>query len=303
MIKKLKNNTKKAIISTVERTSNVATVVTSTPHGYTTETAVHVFAQDSSYDTVNSQILSVPTASSFTYSNAGADEGTKADTGSVGKTKNVKGWEIFPDAYFILPEEDEEEWRSDPSVESDLAGDQELLFNDGVADITDPDEGTALFDSNDATYLKGVLIDDAAKANSFILKYNSANNKLEYVSQIEEYAESLGNSATTDTNWVQKLRLTTTSLPAGDYEISWYGEQSTDKAIVAVDVQVQVDDTTTIVSLSRQLSSPYYYPFCGFIKVTLGAGVHNIDLDHRTKPGSGTGSQIKNVVLNIRSKG
>lgn len=180
MVKKLKNNTKKAIISTVERTSNVATITTSSDHGYTTNNRAHVYGQDSAYDAMHEIILSVPTSTTFTYANTGSDEAAKADTGSIGKTKHVRGWQVYPDAYYTIPEEDEKDWRGDPDVTVDLDGTQELLFNDGTSDIMDKDEGIALFNAIDATCIKGVAIDDSAKADGKALVYKSSSSKFEF---------------------------------------------------------------------------------------------------------------------------
>ena len=180
MVKKLKNNTKKAIISTVERTSNVATITTSSDHGYTVNDSAHVYAQDSAYDVAHAVILSVPTSTTFTYANTGGDETAKADTGSIGKTKYIKGWQVYPDAYYTIPDEDEEQWRDDPAVEADLSGDQELLFNNGTVDVTDAAEGLAGFNANDATCILGVRVDDASKGDGKGLIYNDTSKRLEY---------------------------------------------------------------------------------------------------------------------------
>lgn len=310
MVKKLKNNTKKQIISTVARASNIVTIVTSSDHGYTTDTYAHIFAQDSSYDEAHTLVLSVPNSTTFTYANTGGDEGAKADNGSIGKTKFIsksRGWQVYPDAYFTIPDEEEPGWRGDPDIEADLSsgGGQELLFNDGTSDITDPDEGTDAFNAVDATCIKGVKVDDTAKADGKALVYKSASGKLEYqVPEVPVFGsqfasgESLGTSSTGSATYVQKLRLTTPSIPAGDYYIAWSGAQSSDKNTTEVHFRVQIDDSTTCFEVGRSMpSSNEFNPFSGFGKFTLGSGAHDIDLDHKTNTGSGVGSNVKSVRL------
>jgi hypothetical protein len=72
-----------ATISTVARSSNTATVVTTVNHGLTTgDTVTIVCLSDASYNTVGSSVT-VSDATTFTYSNAGSNIGTAAGTGTV----------------------------------------------------------------------------------------------------------------------------------------------------------------------------------------------------------------------------
>ncbi len=114
------------------------------------------------------------------------------------------------------------------------------------------------------------------------------------------YAESLGTTSGTNTTYLQKLRLTTASLPAGDYKISWSLQISTDKNTIGVGFRVQVDDTTTLQEVSHIVSSQDdYFPRSGFAKVTLTAATHDIDLDYLTNSGTGRGVNVKDVRLEI----
>ena len=113
-------------------------------------------------------------------------------------------------------------------------------------------------------------------------------------------AESSGVSTTTSSSFVQKIKITTASLPAGDYRIEWYAEQNTHKAFIETALRVQVDDTSTCTDyLEHYANADTYYGKSGWHVMTLSAGVHEIDLDHRTDSGSGAGSSIKNARLSI----
>ena len=90
MIKILKNSPR-SIISTVERTSNVAKVVTTLNHDYAVNDLVVVDAVDNLYDVSLVVITSVPAANSFTYSNSGSDGGAKADAGTIAKRRTYRG--------------------------------------------------------------------------------------------------------------------------------------------------------------------------------------------------------------------
>lgn len=75
-------------ISTVERTSNYATITFTADHGLLAAPTgvglqIAIQAQDSAYTTDNELILEVPTSTSIVVRNVGADEAPKADTGSA----------------------------------------------------------------------------------------------------------------------------------------------------------------------------------------------------------------------------
>lgn len=82
-----------ATIATVARTSNVATITTSTHHGMIVGQKVRVNAvTDNTFDAFNTAaeatVLSVPTTTSFTYANTGVDKAQTADSGSL------SSWEV-----------------------------------------------------------------------------------------------------------------------------------------------------------------------------------------------------------------
>ena len=106
-----------------------------------------------------------------------------------------------------------------------------------------------------------------------------------------------GESNTTNTGFQQKLRLTTASVPAGTYRIGWYYEWSNNGTTYDFRAQVQIDDTTTIMSHNEELKDATTYTSQGgFYMATLTAGVHNIDLDYSSE-NSGNTSYIRRARL------
>lgn len=113
-------------------------------------------------------------------------------------------------------------------------------------------------------------------------------------------AESLGISSTTSTTYVEKLKLTTGTVAAGDYKIEWGYEQSTDKASTPVAARVHVDDTTVCAENNYQRAAlGQFSPDSGFCVVTLTNAVHTVDIDHKTDSGAGTGSNIQSARILI----
>jgi len=119
-----------------------------------------------------------------------------------------------------------------------------------------------------------------------------------------QYAESLGESSKVgDTGFKEKLKLTTPSIPAGDYEIlcsyNWRHENEDD----SYKGRVQIDDDAGKIILTHfqrpeDDSSSQEHLGSGFAKVTLTAAVHTIDLDFGTADSSET-AYIKNARLRI----
>lgn len=113
------------------------------------------------------------------------------------------------------------------------------------------------------------------------------------------YAESLGNSTTTSSSYVNKLTLTTGQLPAGRYLIMWSAGQQSQKENSPVGIRVQVDGSTTLCDYSSNYANKnFYFDRAGMGEVTLGAGVHTLTIDHKTDTGgAGQASDLKNARL------
>jgi len=99
-----------------------------------------------------------------------------------------------------------------------------------------------------------------------------------------QFGESAGESSTTLAAYQQKLRITTPTLPAGDYKISWFYNYSSDDENAPMDFQVEVDDTTQIFNATPTQKKKYadgvYNSASGFYTITLTNATHTIDLDY-----------------------
>ena len=81
------------IISNIERTSNVVTVTTTTDHGYSVSDSVVVGATTNTGINGTFTVASVPTTTTFTYAQVGADIASVADNGRVYRdTYNASQW-------------------------------------------------------------------------------------------------------------------------------------------------------------------------------------------------------------------
>jgi len=102
------------------------------------------------------------------------------------------------------------------------------------------------------------------------------------------YGESLGNSSTTSSTYIQKLKVTTASVPAGDYVVMWAYEWNLNSTFNSFAARVQVDDTTTLaeqVTEPKDNAATQYRPSGGVAQVTLTAASHDIDIDFRRAGG------------------
>jgi hypothetical protein len=97
-----------------------------------------------------------------------------------------------------------------------------------------------------------------------------------------EYAEDDTEDTTTSSTYQQKLRLTTGTLLAGTYRISWSAEVGSSVKVKIFEAQVELDDTTTVGEISSAVSANNtYLPFSGFQELALTAASHTIDVDYR----------------------
>jgi len=99
-----------------------------------------------------------------------------------------------------------------------------------------------------------------------------------------EYAEDLGESQTTSTSYVQKIRLTASGIPYGNYRIGWTYEWRQSKTNYNWWSRVQLND---YFNFQEYESSPYvdasfWNIVTAFYYVILDAGDYTIDLDYKT---------------------
>lgn len=119
-----------------------------------------------------------------------------------------------------------------------------------------------------------------------------------------EYSSSDGASTTTSATYQQKLKMTTASLPAGDYLINWMAEVGSSDDSEACITRVQVDDTTTIFGdhysyCPAEGQNLYTNVITGTYKATLTAASHQIDIDYRTE-NAGDTAYIRNARIWLR---
>jgi hypothetical protein len=109
-------------------------------------------------------------------------------------------------------------------------------------------------------------------------------------------------ATTTNTAFQQKLRITTPTLAAATYRIGWSYEWRHTGGSNDFRAQVQVDDTTTLMSHRQEpqdTAATQSQPASGFAYVTFAtSAAHNIDLDYCTSNAGGTAA-IKNARLEI----
>jgi hypothetical protein len=146
----------------------------------------------------------------------------------------------------------------------------------------------------------GQGIPTGGTATQYLRKIDSSDYNTEWASapvsvfgSDYNYVEDLTESLTTSTIYVQRLRLTTGTLPAGDYHIQWSGTQCSDKITAKIGLRIELDDTTILSEIYRHMAAASEeYNFSGFAKVTLTNATHTIDMDHKTESGNGVGSRL-----------
>lgn len=89
-------------------------------------------------------------------------------------------------------------------------------------------------------------------------------------------------STTNSATYVEKLKLTTSSLAAGDYRIGFSLELGNNNKRRS-DFRVEVDDATTIAEAGspQTRNNNDYVAYSGFAVVTLTAGTHTVDVDFK----------------------
>jgi len=113
-------------------------------------------------------------------------------------------------------------------------------------------------------------------------------------------AESLGLSTTGSTTLQEKLKLTTATIPAGDYMIFWSFSLGNDTKSKSTTAQVQVDDTNTLSAcvISDNTEDDYSFMQSGHAIVPLTAGVHEVDIDF-AQGGEGETATIQDARLTM----
>lgn len=123
--------------------------------------------------------------------------------------------------------------------------------------------------------------------------------------QNSQNAEDLTLSTTTSTTPIQKLRMTTPSLPTGTYRIGWSYSWYFTSGANDFAAQVQVDDNPSLILIQQQegpadVGTDQRHLVGGFAYITFGTpGTHDVDLDFFRVGGVGTAG-IQDARLEIR---
>lgn len=145
-----------------------------------------------------------------------------------------------------------------------------------------------------------VLIEDSEDSNN--KKKVQRVNLLPVFGTHYQSAVSEGESSTTSTDYGQKMKMTTPSLPAGNYRIGWTVLVTTSDAAKGIFVQVELDDTTVLSEFFENFNGTYgdgdWYLFSGFKEVALSAAAHEVDIDFKTEISPKT-AYVKNARLEI----
>jgi hypothetical protein len=89
------------------------------------------------------------------------------------------------------------------------------------------------------------------------------------------------------TTYQQKLRVTTGSLPSGNYLIHWSCEWYDDTGGINGAVRVQINDSTTVAEFFNYDDYTYNYRLsAGVYYASSISGVQNIDMDYKAASGS-----------------
>lgn len=102
-------------------------------------------------------------------------------------------------------------------------------------------------------------------------------------------AASEASSNTTSTTFQNKLTLSVTAVPAGNYRIGWYFEWNRSATTSDFIGQVQIDDSTVIMQMNVEISdNTTWHTEGGFYVASLTSGNHHIDLDYRSEVATAT---------------
>jgi len=143
------------------------------------------------------------------------------------------------------------------------------------------------------------VIEDSA--SSFAKRKVSLSNLLaqKVFGNNNQSAESLGESSTTSTSWVNKLTMNTPILPVGTYRVGWSYEIRCSNSIGDdMLARVQLDASVSLHSLNVEPKDTHsYYQFGGFGYSNLTATSHSITLDFSSENGDNV--IIRNARLEI----
>lgn len=148
----------------------------------------------------------------------------------------------------------------------------------------------------DARYAVGILIGaDGATFTPDVI-WNAQLSPV-FGSEYNE-AEDLPEGSEPGLLYVQQLRITTNTLPAGDYRIGFSLELRTSNNNRAVGVRVQLDGSVDLFE-QEDLINTTYQGHGGWRRRALTAGIHTIDVDIRRVSAMAATAFVRNITLEI----
>jgi hypothetical protein len=103
------------------------------------------------------------------------------------------------------------------------------------------------------------------------------------------YEEDTGESSASNSTWVQKVRLSVSSLPEGDYLLMFAMIAYSSANSVVVGMRIEADDTTVLCStLVKPGQTEAEVPCMQFARLSSISGSHTYDLEFNLSGGSGT---------------
>ena len=134
-----------------------------------------------------------------------------------------------------------------------------------------------------------LLISDVSTLNSRLVEASIFGGGFQQVSSDED-------SVNSTTSFIEKLKLTTPSLPNGTYRISWSVEIKNSNAPSGGQFRVQLDDISLLGEGFNDASLADFISQSGFSYQVALNGIHFIDIDFTANKGTTT---IRRVRLEI----
>jgi len=101
-----------------------------------------------------------------------------------------------------------------------------------------------------------------------------------------QIGSSEGDSTTTGTTYISKLLLTTPSIPAGNYHVTWSIEAAASSSNRDIGIALYGDGVLAAEHSERLVVANYFVSVSGVANGAMGAGVHTVELFFRRAGGS-----------------
>ena len=102
-----------------------------------------------------------------------------------------------------------------------------------------------------------------------------------------QWVKDAAYSSTTSVVFQQKIRLTTTDLPVGDYIVLWNATIEGSLASTQVEARLELDDLTVLADMKIAPGPASSVIFSGHAIMSSFSGLHTFDLDWRRSAGGG----------------